>query len=79
MTSSQLSKIKQLREIDRSQPHLLEPVRSGLRYHLRYQWRPVNWPDYRRQEGCTRPLLTLQPTTKAAKSKTLRAGQLKSR
>ena len=37
MTSSQLSKIKQLREIDRIQPQLLEPVRSTLRYHLRYQ------------------------------------------
>lgn len=47
MTSSQLSKIKQLREIDRSQPQLLAPVRSGLRYHLRYQWRPVDSHDYR--------------------------------
>lgn len=37
MTSSQLSKIKQLREIDRSQPQLLEPIRKPQRYHLRYQ------------------------------------------
>jgi hypothetical protein len=39
MTSSQLSKIKQLREIDRSQPQLLAPVRTPHRYHLRYQIR----------------------------------------
>jgi hypothetical protein len=37
MTSSQLSKIKQLRELDRIQPQLFEPVRKPQRYQFRYQ------------------------------------------